>query len=248
MSKTKGRTTKADPKLTPLGALVGDMVRLSGAFKAGEMLDNAVLSAVSHRPLPATRIGEDMRSGMLYSDRESRRMLKRRKREYWVFFSICTFMWSMVTLICVITVLDASGNSIVSQMTAIVLSVSLFLLVGVLLNFIFMDSGNALRFGITLTERELSLNGEIISVSSITRALIVRFWGSGRDILAIDYLESKKGREKVRTVFVFEYDTEDCYELRDAIKEVKKWGGRQQLRPEHLSLKDWKKSSGQAPS
>jgi hypothetical protein len=248
MSKTRGRTTDANPKLTPLGKLVGDMVRLSGASKAGEMLDNAVLSAISHKPFPATRIGVDRRLGMLYSDKGSKRMLKRRKREYRAFFSICTFMWSMVTLVCVVTILNASGNSIASHIMAIVLSVSLFLLSGVLLNYIFMDSGNALRFGISLTERELSLNGEIIPVSSITRALIVHFWGSWRDILAIDCKESKKGHEKVRTVFVLEYDTEDIYELRDAIKEVKKWGGLPQLSPEHLSLKDWKKSSGLALS
>ena len=241
MSKPKG---KPDSKSTPLGKLVGQFVRLSGAERAGEIVDKVVLSAISHEPLPATRIGEDRRNGILYSDTYSKALLKKRRHDFWAFFSVCAGVLSLIVMLCVFTFVGASDRSTWDQIWAIFLSVALFLLSFVLVDFFLMDERNIMRYGIVLTTDGLSLyDTEMIPINDVLRALVIVLWGDRRRFLAIDIKEWKKGGSRVRSIFILDRDTEDIFQLRDAIKEVKKWGGKAQLRPEHFRLKDWNKSA-----
>lgn len=246
MNGMSGSEGKPSPRLTPLGKFVHQFIRLSGAEKAGELVDRVVLSAISHEPLPATRVGEDRQAGILYSDRYSKTMLKKRRRNFWTLLPLSAFLFSIAAMLCVFTLADVLDRPIWDQIWTVFLTAALFLLSFIFADVMLMDERDAMRFGIVLTVDGLSMHGnEIVPNNDILRALVVEFSGDWRKYLAIDIKERKKGKSKVHTALILESDAEDIYQLRDAIREIKKWGGKAQLRPEHFTWKEWKASASE---
>ena len=178
--------------------------------------------------------------GAIYSDRDSRRMLQ--KRRHYARGALANTLIVSILLFLAFAqyYVNAWGQSSTEERASIVVitALSLVLMLPVIYRYQFVRDRNMFRYGITLTPLRLRLFTEEIPVGAIVRAETI-WLGTSGTFLAVDYTIDRGGKKKVVTRLLSENSTENIYHLRDGLRDLKRWP-KQEDTPKY-SLSKWRR-------
>jgi hypothetical protein len=181
-----------------------------------------------------------MDSKELYSDVNSKKMIRSRKIGLYLGYIMTFLVISGHSLMYIVYFVDHSNEKPFTtnliMMIVWILSTILFYW---MLSYLFIrDSKLGLRHGIILQKDMLRLFGKKIPVPDIFEAEVVMFPNSFAKYFSINYaIDSKKGK-KIETRIVRKSETENIYDLRDKIRDIRGWSP--QGSPQRYKWREWK--------
>ena len=180
-------------------------------------------------------------SSVIYSDKESDKMKRRRKWDLVIgifasilFSTIYTaFSVNLITLIIV--------DPLVPKIVPIVLvALSLPVVYWMTYQFAVRDARRALKHGVILTDETLLVPGREIPVDHILRVEIADFH-SGSHFLAIGYLYETGKKKKTKAILMWPKSTEDIWELCNKVRDMKGWAHQEKIQMYgHWAWSQWK--------
>jgi hypothetical protein len=159
-------------------------------------------------------------SNIIYSDKESIKMKKRRRRDLAIGISMAillatTYMFFSVTLII--------ADPLESKVLPMVLVMLSWPLVFWIVYYIAVKDGReALEHGVVLTDDALLLWGEEIPLDHVLKAEVADFH-SGSHFLAIGYVHEAGKKRKTKATLLWPKSTEDIWELCNDIRCLRGW-------------------------
>ena len=166
-----------------------------------------------------------------YSDKHSEKMLKKRKTDLVMAYTVASSLLTSYSLLMAFLIFKWERITL----EELIWTVGLWM-VGIIvgiwgINYAFLkDSRQRLKYGISVGKEGLSVFGEEIPISSISRAEIAvdhvfALLPSDRlhYVLKVRYEAIKRGKRELRTLCIRDNETEDLFDLKDSIGKAKGW-------------------------
>ena len=174
----------------------------------------------------------------LYSDRKSKEVYRERKLGVNIgFFALISITTGYTFLVLSLINLAEPGNMLELMFTFLLLAsiIGVFLMV----HMIFLkDQMKALKHGIQLNSKYLTIYDKKILLNSIIEANIVKYSGNPHQFLAIIYQAKKRDQTITKFHLLNKNEAKDIFELRDKIFEIKDWPQQDSINT--YSWKKWK--------
>ena len=171
-----------------------------------------------------------MNPGIHYSDKNSKKMIRRRRLQVAATFVGFLTLSSLYVVLNVMVLEHSEDFSFIARVEILIFATFGILAFTTALFFVlpwrFMKE---LAFGIELTEESLRVFGDEIPTSRILRIEIADF-GSGSHFLAVGYLDESSRQRKLRTLLVWPKDTKDIWQLCNNIRLLRGWPPQKNVR------------------